>query len=160
MTLGGSGGVLAGIARRPFSRAPMEVLDHVPVTVERGIEGDYRGVVRPGGKGRRQVTLMERGDWEAATAELDRTIPWQERRVNLLVDGLDLPQVIGARVRIGSDVLVSITGECDPCSRMERVCPGLEAALTPDWRGGVLSRVLVGGAIRVGDIVQLIEEPS
>lgn len=143
-------GVLAGIARRARTRAPMDVLTSVLVTPERGVEGDHRGIIKPGGKGKRQVSLMERADWDAAMAELGRTVPWWERRANLLVDGLDLPQAPGHFLRIG-DVLLVVTGECDPCVRMEAVIPGLKAALTPDWRGGALARVLVGGQIAVGD---------
>ena len=148
-------GTLAGIARHARPKAPMEVLDHAHVTIDSGIAGDFRGAVKPGGRGRRQVTLMERRDWDAAMADLDRDIPWQERRVNLLVDGLDLPQAPGAELRIGADVLVRVTGECDPCSRMETIAPGLKAALTPDWRGGVTATVISGGEIAVGDEIRI-----
>lgn len=144
-------GTLAGIARHARPKAPMELLDRALVTIDGGIDGDFRGPVKPGGRGRRQVTLMERRDWDAALADLGRNIPWQERRVNLLVDGLDLPQSAGAQLRIGADVLVTVTGECDPCSRMETIAPGLKAALTPDWRGGVTAKVIRGGEIALGD---------
>jgi MOSC domain-containing protein YiiM len=151
-------GTLAGIARHARPKAPMEVLDHAHVTIDGGINGDFRGAVKPGGRGRRQVTLMERRDWDAAMADLDRDIPWQEHRANLLIDGLDLPQSPGALLRIGADVLVTVTGECDPCSRMETIAPGLKGALTPDWRGGVTAKVLSGGEIAVGDEIR-IEQP-
>lgn len=151
-------GVLAGIARHARPRGPMEVLDSVHVTVESGLDGDFRGAVKPGGRGRRQVSLIERGDWDAAMAEVAARHPWSARRANLLVDGLDLPQIAGARLRIGV-ILLEITQECDPCSRMEEVEPGLKAALTPDWRGGVLTRVITGGTIACGDEI-LVEEPA
>ena len=151
-------GTLAGIARHARPKAPMELLNHTRVTVEAGIAGDFRGAVKPRGKGRRQITLMERRDWDAAMAELGRYIPWQERRVNLLVDGIDLPQQPGALLRIGDEVVVKITGECDPCSRMETIAAGLRAALTPDWRGGALAQVISGGEIAIGDEIR-IEQP-
>jgi hypothetical protein len=69
-------GVLAGIARHAYPKAPMEVLTEAMVTIEAGISGDFRGAVKPGGKGRRQVTLMERGDWDAAMRELGHSVPW------------------------------------------------------------------------------------
>ncbi len=135
----------------------METLDHVHVSIESGLAGDFRGSVKPGGRGRRQVSLLERGDWDAAMAETGHSLPWQERRANLLIDGLDLPKVPGTRLRIGS-VVLTITQECDPCSRMETIAPGLKAALTPDWRGGVLARVTAGGDIAVGDTIE-VEHP-
>jgi len=146
-------GTLVGIARHGRPRGPIEILDAVDVTVESGLAGDFRGAVKPGGKGKRQVSLIEAGDWAAAMAELGHDLPWWVRRANLLVDGLDLPQTPGARVRIGGQVVIEITTECDPCSRMEEILPGLKAALTPDWRGGALGRVLSGGRIAIGDAV-------
>jgi MOSC domain-containing protein YiiM len=147
-------GTIAGIARHAAPRAPMEVLDRAEVSVEAGIAGDHRGRRRAGSTGKRQVTLMERRDWEAAAAQVDHCLPWQERRANLLVDGLDLPQVPGTRLRIG-DVVLEITCECDPCQRMDALVPGLFAALLPDWRGGACTRVLVGGTIAVGDTIRI-----
>ncbi len=151
----GARGVLAGIARHGRPKGPMETVEQVEVTLEGGIHGDFRGVIKPGGKGRRQVTLLERGDWDAALAEVGHSIPWYERRSNLLVDGLDLPKIPGTKLRIGADVVLAITRETDPCERMEALAPGLKAALLPDWRGGACSRVLAGGMIRVGDSIRV-----
>lgn len=148
-------GMLVGIARHAFPKAPMEVLDAVDVTIDGGLHGDFRGTVKPGGRGKRQVTMMERRDWDAAIAQLGHTIPWQERRVNLLLDGIDIPQVPGTRVRIGAMEL-EITVECDPCSRMETIATGLKAALMTDWRGGACSRVKVAGRIAIGDAVTIV----
>ncbi|MEH3120817.1 MAG: MOSC domain-containing protein [Sphingomonas phyllosphaerae] len=149
-------GVLLGIARHARSRAPMELVDHVEVTVEGGIHGDFRGAMR-GKPYKRQVTLIERGDWTAAMNEVGHTIGWEERRANLLVDGFDLPQTAGVRVRIGAEVVLEITRECDPCERMEALAEGLRAAMTPDWRGGACAMVISGGRIAVGDEIRMEE---
>ncbi|MEG3146910.1 MOSC domain-containing protein [Sphingomonas sp. RT2P30] len=150
-------GRLAGIARHPRPKAAMELIDHADVTLDAGIAGDFRGAVKPGGRGRRQITLIERRQWDAAMAELGRDIPWQERRANLLVEGVSLPRERGALLRIGADVVVRITGECDPCSRMESIAPGLKAVLLPDWRGGVTAKVLHGGRIAIDDEIRIEE---
>jgi len=152
-----AGGVLAGIARHAFPRAPMEVIEHVHVSVESGLAGDFRGAVKPGREAKRQVSLIERADWDAAMAELGVDHHWSVRRANLLVEGIDLPQREGAIVRIGAEVVLEIRVECDPCSRMEEIEPGLKAALTPDWRGGALARVISGGDIRIGDEIRVEE---
>ena len=150
-------GVVAGIARHGRPRGPIELLDRVEVTRERGLAGDFRGAVKPGGRGRRQVSLIEFADWNAAMAELGVDHHWSVRRANLLVDGLDLPQRPGARLRIGP-VLLEVTQECDPCSRMEEIAPGLKAALSPDWRGGALAKVIAGGRVAIGDPISVEDE--
>ncbi|MAX00943.1 MAG: MOSC domain-containing protein [Sphingomonas sp.] len=150
-------GRLAGIARHGRPRGPMELLDRVAVTQDGGLTGDFRGVAKPGSKRRRQITLMEAGDWAAAMRETGHDIGWQERRANLLVEDFDLPQRPGAKLRIGPALILEITGECDPCHRMEEIAEGLKSALEPDWRGGALARVIEDGEIAVGDEIEVIE---
>ena len=52
--------------------------------------------------------------------------------------------------------MIEITDECEPCERMEALHPGLRAAMTPDWRGGFLGRVVEDGEIAVGDEVRVL----
>ncbi|WP_366520776.1 MOSC domain-containing protein [Sphingomonas sp.] len=134
----------------------MELLTSAEVTPEGGIVGDFRGAMK-GKPHKRQITLLERGDWDQAMTEVAHSIGWEERRANLLVDGFDLPQTAGCRVRIGDDVILEITRECDPCERMEALAEGLRAALTPDWRGGACAMVIQGGHIAVGDEIRIEE---
>lgn len=156
----GNSGRLGGIARHDRPRGPMQTLSEVAVTVGSGIAGDFRGAMKPGGHRRRQISLIEAESWAAAMRDLGLSadaIPWFERRANLLVEGLRLPREGGARLRVGNDVVIEVVQECDPCSRMEEIQAGLKAALTPDWRGGVLGRVLDEGTVRVGDIIRIEE---
>ncbi|MDG5487532.1 MOSC domain-containing protein [Sphingomonas sp. FW199] len=152
-------GRIAGIARHARSRGPIERIDRASVSVEGGIAGDLRGARKPGGTGKRQVSLMEAGDWAAAMAETGHNLPWWHRRANLLVEDFDLPQTPGTLLAIGDTVLMELTVECDPCSRMDEIVDGLRAALTPDWRGGALARVIRGGDIAVGDAIRIVEKP-
>lgn len=126
----------------------MEELSEAELSPEGGVAGDFRG--RPG---RRQLTILAAEDWADALAELGGApVPWTTRRVNLLVEGIALSRGPAARLWIG-EVLVELTGECDPCELMDRQRPGLRAALEPDWRGGRTARVISGGRLRVGDAV-------
>ncbi|MEH3100750.1 MOSC domain-containing protein [Sphingomonas adhaesiva] len=134
----------------------MELVDRVEVSPEGGIHGDFRGAMKRKPY-KRQVTLIERGDWDAAMAEVGHTIGWEERRANLLVDGLDLPQTAGVRLRIGADVVLEVTRETDPCERMEALAPGLKAALLADWRGGACAKVIQGGWIAINDAIRIEE---
>ena len=138
-------GRLTGIARRDRKRAPMQTLEHAEISIETGVALDSRG--KPG---KRQVTVISAEAWRQACRELQKEIPWTTRRANLLVDGVELPGTIGAVLRIGA-VRLLITGEVDPCSRMDEQCPGLTNALKPDWRGGVSCTVLQGGSVALGD---------
>lgn len=154
-------GRLGGIARHDRPRGPIETVGRVAVTRAEGIHGDFRGAVKPGKKGRRQVSLIEADSWAAAMADLglsgDAAPPWHARRANLLVEGLRLPREPGKVVAIGASVRIEIVQECDPCSRMEEVAVGLKAALMPDCRGGMLGRVIDEGEIVVGDEIRIEE---
>ena len=132
----------------------METLDHVQVTVAEGLHGDFRGSLKPG-RNKRQVTVMTAEGWRDALNELKAQLPWEQRRVNLLVDGVALEESAGRRLIFDSGLVLEVTGECDPCSRMEEVAPGLKAVLLPHWRGGVTTRVIEDGLIRVGDKVRI-----
>lgn len=148
-------GQLLGIARRATPRAPMETLDAARVTVAAGIEGDYKGLRRGTSTGRRQVTVLPVEGWREACADLGADLLWTIRRANLLIEGLGLAKQTGARLQIG-DLALEITGETDPCERMDAQAPGLTAVLGPAWRGGVTCRVLSDGTIRTGDPVHLL----
>ena len=148
-------GRLLGIARHDRPRGPMETVTRVSVTREGGLRGDFRGAVLPGKSGRRQVSLIEAESWAAALADLKIDLPWHVRRANLLVQGVRLPREPGAVIRIGETLRIRINCECDPCSRMDEIAPGLKAALLPDWRGGVCGKVISDGDIAIGDEVRI-----
>jgi len=141
----------------------MEELRSVAVTAAAGVQGDFRGAVRPGRKPRRKISLLEIESWRAAVGDLEicgglfgfAEPPWHARRANLLVEGLRFPRETGYVLAIGHDLRIEITMECDPCSRMEDVAQGLKHALLPDWRGGVLGTVLVDGEIALGDEIRI-----
>jgi MOSC domain-containing protein YiiM len=147
-------GRLLGIARHDRPRGAMETLDHADVSVEQGIHGDFRGSLKPG-RNKRQVTVLGAEGWYQALHELGTEVPWEQRRVNLLIEGLALERSAGSRILFDSGLVLEVTGECDPCSRMEEIAVGLKAVLLPHWRGGVTTRVLESGPIRVGDNVRI-----
>lgn len=138
-------GRLIAVAWKEKPRAPMQIGAWARISVENGLEGDWRGAFE-----NRQLTIMFADDWAKACAELGETRDWTIRRANLLVGGLINPQAPGGVLAIGP-VRLLITGETDPCSRMDAQWPGLRAALSSAWRGGLTTRVLTGGDIKTGD---------
>jgi MOSC domain-containing protein YiiM len=76
------------------------------------------------------------------------------------IDLLGLP--IGARLHLGDSVVVEVTGLRNPCTQLERIQPGLMAAvLGRDANGdlirkaGVMGIVLSGGEVRPGDPIRI-----
>jgi len=148
-------GRIAGIARHDRPLGTMEPLDSAELVEGQGVAGDFRGTRKAGSTGQNGVVLIEASDWANAADECGADVPWYERRANLLVEQFDIPQQPGARLRIGSEVLVEITQECAPCERMEALHRGLRSALEPDWRAGARARVVHGGQVAVGDEIRI-----
>lgn len=80
------------------------------------------------------------------------------------VDLLSLPK--GARLHIGDEALIEITGLRNPCRKLNRLQAGLMAAtLDRDAEGqlirkaGVMSIVVAGGEVRAGDPIR-VELPA
>jgi MOSC domain-containing protein YiiM len=142
---------LLDIAFRPKSRAAMQTKVDTMVSKVAGVDGDFRG--KPG---KRQVTVMSIEQWQLACDELGTILPWTIRRANLLVDGVSFDAtMVGQQIKIGQCILY-ITGETDPCPKMDAQHQGLTHALTPDWRGGVCCRVIADGRVKVGDRMIII----
>jgi MOSC domain-containing protein YiiM len=145
VSLTDSRGTVLGIARRDVKRGPMLPLEQVEVSKSAGVTGDTRG--KPG---LRQVTVLSASAWLEACAIAATDLPWLARRANLLIDGLDLRATAGAVLHLGDGIELLVTGELEPCSRMDEAAPGLRLALADDWRGGVTCRVQRGGLLTVG----------
>ncbi|MEW6567418.1 MAG: MOSC domain-containing protein, partial [Chloroflexota bacterium] len=100
------------------------------------------------GRRRRQVLLIE----EEVLLRLDLR-PGLARE-NVVVRGLPLaPLPAGTRLMLGEAVL-EVTGACSPCDYLEGLRPGLREAMR--GQRGTLGRVVVGGAIQLGDVVRVI----
>lgn len=142
-------GELLAIAMRNKPRVPMQELSDCAISVEAGLQGDFRGAAPD-----RQVTILTQEGWRQACEAVGQDLPWTTRRANLFIRGLDLKGRIGATLRIGSVALV-ITDECEPCHIMDAAHEGLRQALVTGWRAGVTCRVVQAGHVAIGDKVRL-----
>lgn len=117
-----------------------------------GLEGDRARA------GKRAVTLIQAEHLPviASLAGCDGVAPETLRR-NLVVEGINLSALRGARLRIG-EAVVEITGPCAPCSRMEEALgPGGWNAMR--GHGGWCASVLTPGRVALGDAVS-VETPD
>ena len=153
-------GRIEAIVLRPGRDRAAVAVESALALVDRGLEGD-RGAARPAsraGGNKRQVTLVQAEHLPLIRAWTGREVTAPELRRNLVVSGINLLAQLSLfpdqplQVRIGADVLLVVTGPCDPCSKMEALLgPGGYNAMR--GHGGTTARVIHGGVLAVGDTV-------
>ena len=75
------------------------------------------------------------------------------------IDLLGLP--VGARLRLGADAVVEVTGLRNPCGQLDGIEPGLRSATIERGdddeiivrKAGIMGVVLTGGVVRAGDSI-------
>ena len=156
-------GAVEAIFLRPARLAPVMSVAEVQAEPGRGLIGDRRSLKTSSGDvaQKREVTLFQAEHLPVLAAWLG--IPSLEAgrlRRNLVISGINLAALRSPwpgtllEWSIGAEVVLQITGTCDPCSRMEtELGHGGYNALR--GHGGVTARILVGGTICIGDAVRL-----
>jgi len=145
-------GTIEWIGLRPAKRADMKIVKSAELTPENGLIGDRYS----GQSGKRQVTLIQQEHLEAVAKFLDiKKVNNALTRRNILVSGINLLALKDHQFRIGESVILETTGHCHPCSRMEENF-GIGGYNAMRGHGGLTTRVITGGTIKVGDVVRLI----
>jgi MOSC domain-containing protein YiiM len=149
-------GHVVWIGLRPARRRPPVVVREVTAIAGRGLVGD-RAEVRPSRV--RQVTLIDAAAVARMSERLGRgAIDPALLRRNVVVAGVDLEAARGGQLRVG-EVLLRVTGPCDPCARMEEAlgAGGFEVMRN---LGGLTAVVLIGGALGLGSPVTVEPDPG
>jgi MOSC domain-containing protein YiiM len=129
----------------------MQSLDAVEAVAEHGLRGDR--YMEP--KNRRapdnQVTLIELENIEAFTRDTGVALSPDMPRRNIVTHGIRLNDLCGKRFAVGKTVFEGLE-LCEPCvlfaKRTHREVRRFFAG-----RGGLRARIISGGHIRVGDVV-------
>jgi len=168
---------VVAVSRRAEHAPGKERQDAIRLIAGLGVEGDahagetvkHRSRVRrdPGQPNLRQVHLIHselhaelRGDgFEVGPGEMGENVTTRG------VDLLALPT--GARLRLGADAVVEVTGLRNPCKQLNSIGDGLMAAVLDRdadgnlvRRSGVMSVVLEGGEVSAGDPIEVELPPE
>ncbi len=143
-------GIVSWIGIRPSRGSDLIFLPEVSVIENKGLSGDHYS--NPGGP--RQVTLIQAEHLASVASFLgiDHVDPSQTRR-NIVVRGFNLLSLKGQTFFIG-DCQLKYTGDCHPCSRMEKNL-GTGGYHAMRGLGGITAAVLKGGTIKIGDALRV-----
>jgi MOSC domain-containing protein YiiM len=147
-------GRLEWIGLRTERRTEPLAVPEAEVLTDKRLVGDHAS---PKAGGKRQITLIQHESLTSVASFLGLPEPVDPGRLrrNLAVSGLNLLALKGRQIQIGDEVLLDITGECHPCSRMEEeLGPGGYNAMR--GHGGLTAHIAQGGIIRVGDAVRVV----
>lgn len=145
-------GTLKWIGLRPAKKEALLAVDSVEVNPKNGLTGD-----RYTSKGKRMVTLIQEEHLTAVAGLLGQSqkVKPEAVRRNLVIAGINLLALKNQKFSIGKEVILEYTGPCHPCTRMEEeLGPGGLNAMR--GHGGICTRVIEGGMIRIGDQVKLL----
>lgn len=142
-------GIVEWLGVRPARLAPMRAAEAVALTVGGGVEGDH---YRSATEGARQVTVIAAEHLAAIGSFLGQdSAPPELLRRNVVVRGTNLLALKARRFRLGR-ALLECSGECHPCSKMERLL-GTGGYNAVRGHGGITARVLEDGEVRLGDLL-------
>jgi MOSC domain-containing protein YiiM len=134
--------IVKHLFRAPKKRLPMEELQEVRVMDDSGFEGCAHA--RPDSS--RQILMVDNETLEAMNLSPGII------RENITTSGLNVNGLeIGQKLRVG-ETRLEVSAVCTPCDQLEKIRPGLRREI---WgRRGMLCRVIVGGMIRSGDLIE------
>ena len=138
-----------------YSQETIVIGNHIG---NQGVEGDYHsGPINrhkktgPAEPNSRQVTLVAQEVLEEMNARLDTELKPGDLGENILISGLgDLSKLRrGDRLRLGTDVVLEIRAQNNPCDVIRVYHPTLVEEIT--GKRGVSAVVLSTGSVRPGD---------
>jgi len=135
------------------TRLPMRAVEKVEIEAGQGIVGDrYHGTKH------RHVTVQSQDDLDTASGIHGAEVRAELTRRNMTISDGPVPREPGARIRIG-EVLLEVVRVAAPCKLLDdTIGRGAQEALRR--RGGSVCRVLEGGAVSLGDPVELVARPA
>ncbi|MEN2976582.1 MOSC domain-containing protein [Tistrella sp. BH-R2-4] len=142
----------------PRSFLPMKAQEELVLVAGRGIVGDRyekgEGFYSDRPEEGRQVTLFEVETLEALARDHKIRMTMGDHRRNITTRDVPLNHLVGRRFRIG-EALLEATRLATPCRHIEQIT-GLEVFTPLLNRSGLHARILTGGTVRMGDVVEIL----
>lgn len=124
---------------------PMCVVEKAYAIADFGLEGNSHS--RHGS--RRQILLVDEESIEVLRLSSG------ELRENITTSGLDVPGLVkGQKLSLGDDVVIEVTGYCEPCYLLDEIRDGLQEEV--DGIRGMLAVVVKGGEVKVGHLIKVL----
>jgi MOSC domain-containing protein YiiM len=164
--------IVAAVSRKASHGVRKPTAPRITLVAGVGVEGDAHAGERvqhlsrvrrdPTRPNLRQVHLIH-AELHAELARAGFEVAPGDMGENVTTRGVDLLALpAGARLRLGDEAVVELTGLRNPCSQLDGVQPGLMQAVLgrdPDGRlvrkAGVMAVVVAGGDVRAGDRIEL-----
>ena len=139
-----SKGKIVGIYIARVKNTPSDTVREAIAVSGKGLVGDRSSIAG----NTRQVLVMDKETLDELGLEMGQI------KENITTAGLDLSRAKEGKVfSISEKVKLEITAPCKPCSKMDSIRPGLQSQL--EGRRGVLATVTDGGAIQIGDTINI-----
>ncbi|MFE0753723.1 MOSC domain-containing protein [Inquilinus sp. NPDC058860] len=170
-------GVVTAVGLSPTHDFSKPVLDMIRLLTGLGVEGDAhmgktvkhrsRVKVDPTQPNLRQVHLIQ-GELHDELAAAGFTVVPGDLGENVTTRGIDLLGLpTGAKLRLGAEAVVEITGLRNPCSQIDgfrqgllKLVVGRDEAGNLVRKAGVMGIVLAGGMVRSGDPIGIELPPE
>lgn len=164
---------VVGVFRSPTHSLSKDAVSAIRLLAGLGVEGDAHAgatvrhrsrVARdPKQPNLRQVHLIQ-GALHEELRQRGFAVAAGQMGENITTAGVDLLALpSGARLRLGDEAVVEITGLRNPCKQLEQIQSGLMVAvLGRDAQGelirkaGVMAIVVASGVVRVGDAIAVV----
>ena|SRR5438132_2006904 len=150
-------GKIVSIVHTPAGADPRPPDHYARVPLEAAALEAGRGIVtdRKGSNAERQLNVMALETLEQLRANGYRTAPG-EMGEQLILSGVDVDRLVArTRVQLGDQAVIEVIKRRTGCDRLRRI----QGCTPADVAGqlGVMARVLIGGAIHVGDAASVVQ---
>lgn len=149
-------GRIVDLCSSPRSFLPMRRFEELTLEANVGVVGDryakrigfYSDMHHDG----RQVTLFELETLQAIERDYRIALETTDHRRNVTTEGVPLNHLVGRRFRVGETLLEGVMLSV-PCRHIEQIT-GKEIFNALLHRSGLMARIVQGGKLRIGDIIE------